>query len=52
MVYPDTFEGFQVDGAETWTTFTKREVRSLRINFLADINMTVVYTKAIWRLRR
>lgn len=26
MVYPDTFEGFQVDGAETWTTFTKREV--------------------------
>jgi alcohol dehydrogenase (NADP+) len=25
-MYPDTFEGFQVDSAETWTTFHKREV--------------------------
>ncbi|TVY12652.1 NADP-dependent alcohol dehydrogenase 6, partial [Lachnellula arida] len=27
MVYPDTFEGFQVDGSDTWTTFTKREIK-------------------------
>ncbi|TVY46789.1 NADP-dependent alcohol dehydrogenase [Lachnellula occidentalis] len=27
MVYPDTFEGFQVDSSETWTTFTKRETQ-------------------------
>lgn len=25
-MYPETFEGFQVDSAETWTTFTKRDV--------------------------
>ena len=25
-MYPDTFEGFQVDSAETWTSFHKREV--------------------------
>ncbi|KAI9838037.1 MAG: hypothetical protein M1819_006191 [Sarea resinae] len=25
MGYPDTFEGFQVDGPETWTDFHKRE---------------------------
>ncbi|KUJ10840.1 putative NADP-dependent alcohol dehydrogenase 6 [Mollisia scopiformis] len=26
MVYPETFEGFQVDSAETWTEFKKREL--------------------------
>ncbi|KZF23513.1 alcohol dehydrogenase-like protein [Xylona heveae TC161] len=24
MVYPDTFEGFQIDGPDTWTEFQKR----------------------------
>ncbi|KAF4627589.1 hypothetical protein G7Y89_g10566 [Cudoniella acicularis] len=26
-MYPETFEGFQVDSAETWTTFHKREFK-------------------------
>lgn len=25
MVYPETFNGFQVDGPETWTEFHKRD---------------------------
>lgn len=27
MVYPDTFSGFQVDSAETWLEFHKKEFK-------------------------
>ncbi|TVY81652.1 NADP-dependent alcohol dehydrogenase [Lachnellula suecica] len=37
MVYPDTFEGYQVDGSETWTTFTRREARLVSSQFFYSI---------------
>lgn len=34
MGYPDTFEGYQVNSHEDWSTFKKQEVQDILLSLL------------------